>query len=65
MSATRRLKHISTVVILTFSFSLVFLGDAGGSTRRESSPKATIRYVVRRGDTLYSIARRYGTTVER
>jgi membrane-bound lytic murein transglycosylase D len=39
--------------------------DAPAATRAERSPASrTIRHRVRRGDTLYSLAARYGTTVE-
>ncbi len=72
MSMARRRKQISTAVLLAFSFSLTFPLDAAAVSsrqrspaRRISAPKATFMYVVRRGDTLYSIGRRYGTTVDR
>lgn len=62
MKRARSLRSALVSVVLALAFSLVATAAVSASDHTNAP---TIRYVVRRGDTLYSIARRYGTTVER
>lgn len=66
MSTTRRLKHISAAVFLGFSLSLVLPADAGAASRTKTTATRTrsFLYRVRRGETLHSIARKFGITVK-
>lgn len=52
---------ISNINYLSIGQTLIIPGTGGGST----PPPSSTRYTVRAGDTLYSIARRYGVTVQR
>lgn len=55
---------ISNVNLIRVGQVLVIPGKSGGgSTPAPTPPTTTVRYTVKRGDTLYAIARRYGVTV--
>lgn len=57
------LNNISNPNLIRVGQVLTIPGSSGGST--SPPPSSPVTYIVRSGDTLYSIARRYNTTVAR
>ncbi len=57
--------NITNINLIRVGQVLIIPGSGGSTPAPTPPPPTTRRYTVRAGDTLYSIARRYGTTVQK